>query len=182
MPDVYLFPGEASPNDVRLRDPTAAPGGTTYNDSGTGQIVVAGSAVESRSASDSRTCALTVNGTAVESRVAADSRTCALVIGGTSVESHARSSASTGVLTLSGTGIEVFAPPAGPITAGGGRLIFNEQQRMLENEPIVYYDHATGRIRISGYAHETHSHHGYGAGVLEPDYSDREEELVLLMA
>lgn len=93
----------------------AATGGTTFNDSGSGTMTLAGTDTESASHSSSATGTLTLSGTATESHATVynDAGTGTIVVSGTATQSASHTAARAGTVTLTGSGSESFVPPGG---------------------------------------------------------------------
>lgn len=85
-------------------------------DSGTGTLIFAGSAAESKTGADSQTGSLIFGGSSTESKTGADSGTGTLIFSGSRVESASFSQTATGTLIFTGTGVDGYSPPAQPFT------------------------------------------------------------------
>lgn len=138
--------GSGSDANILVTLKAAAGGGTTFNDSGTGAIHLAGSGTESHIESASGTGAIVLGGSGVESHVGTDSGTGAIHIGGSGIESHSATESGTGAIIIGGSGTEHFSHSG----SGTGAIIINGSGTESFNGSTVYNDSGTGTIHFGG--------------------------------
>lgn len=147
MPDIFLYGGEANPNDIELRDPTVADSGAI---TGTGAIAfrvaaLAATALETFTATASETFAhpaLAVTGAERFTATGAETFGVAALAGTGNVSA----------LAITGTGAIAFGAPAlsgiaaTPVVStgvgGGGKLIrvFHDTERLPGPPLQIYHD------------------------------------------
>jgi hypothetical protein len=129
------------------------PGGTTYNDSGSGTVTSSGGSTESYRHDSSSSGTVTASGTGVESYSGAvvntDTGAGTITAAGTGTETAARTGTGAGTVTASGTGVEAAAADdsrTGASTASGAAI-----------EATAHAASGTGTVTGTGTGVETYT-------------------------
>lgn len=97
-------PGPVQPRTFTASRPLAAV--FVYDDAGTGDLLLTGSAAEARAAGDATSGGVGLTGATAEARSASDSATGTVGLTGTAAESRAAADARSGTVLLSGSGAD----------------------------------------------------------------------------
>ncbi|MGH7261617.1 MAG: hypothetical protein ACREI9_13225 [Nitrospiraceae bacterium] len=154
-PDIFLYAGEAQPNDVRLADPTVVRGGTqTFTYVASGGIVFGGAAVLKKTKVFRATGGIVFAGAALYAKVKRFIASGGIVFGGAAVLKKTKATAGSGGAVFGGAALTSYVPatiqaPREPAPQGGGKAKARRPFKVLHvpSTPFKMWHRVNGTIR-----------------------------------